>query len=85
VLDGERTFTYTLYTLVIAFVCMSKKEYLRALNDEIQKLNSVIDTKIMHEADYRREARRHKELLRQIRRENRNRRWAQIFEGFSMS
>lgn len=64
---------------------MSKKEYLKALNDEIQKLNAVIDTKIMHDADYRREARRHKELLRQIRRENRSRRWARIFEAFSHS
>jgi hypothetical protein len=64
---------------------MSKKEYLKALNDEIQKLNTVIDTKIMHEADYRREARRHKELLRQIRRENRHRRVGRIFELFSMS
>jgi hypothetical protein len=66
-------------------VSMSKREYLRALNDEIQKLNAIIDTKIMRDDDYRREARRHKELLRQIRRENRSRRWARIFEGFSMS
>lgn len=52
---------------------MSKQQYLKALNKEIQKLNTLIDTKIMHEADYKREAQRHKELLRQIRREQRNR------------
>ena len=64
---------------------MSKKEYLKALNDEIYKLNAVIDTKIMHEANYQREARRHKELLRQIRRENRNRTIFKLFSNFSIS
>lgn len=48
---------------------MSKQQYLRALNKEIQKLNGIIDHKIMHHDDYRRESRRHKELLQQIRRE----------------
>lgn len=46
---------------------MSKQQYLKALNKEIQKLNGVIDNKIMHHGNYKREARRHKELLRQIR------------------
>ncbi|MCD5381755.1 MAG: hypothetical protein LR017_00385 [Candidatus Pacebacteria bacterium] len=48
---------------------MSKKEYIKALNEEIQKLNGLIDYKIIHDDDYRREARRHKKLLAQIRRE----------------
>ena len=52
---------------------MSKQEYLRALNAEIQRLNQVIDYKVMHQDNYRKEARRHKELLRQIRREERRR------------
>lgn len=47
---------------------MSKKQYLKALNTEIQKLNGVIDVKIMHEKNYRREALRHKQLLTQLRR-----------------
>jgi hypothetical protein len=72
-----------LYTLTISFVCMSKREYLKALNDEIQKLNAIIDTKIMHQADYRREARRHKELLRQIRRERSNRTFGRVLSLFS--
>ena len=52
---------------------MSKQQYLKALNTEIQKLNGLIDDKILHGADYKREARRHKELLRQLRREERRR------------
>ena len=48
---------------------MSKKQYLKALNKEIQKLNGIIDCKIVQHADYKREARRHKALLQQIRRE----------------
>lgn len=52
---------------------MSKKTYLRALNDEIQRLNSVIDYKILHDYNYHAEARRHKKLLRQLKKEERAR------------
>ena len=48
---------------------MSKQQYIKALNSEIQKLNGIIDHKILHHYDYKREARRHKELLRAIRKE----------------
>ncbi len=50
---------------------MSKQQYIKALNREIQKLNGIIDHKILHHYDYKREARRHKELLRAIRKEER--------------
>lgn len=62
---------------------MSKQQYIKALNNEINKLNGVIDTKIMHNNDYRREAKRHKELLRQIRREQRARSFFALFQPFS--
>lgn len=48
---------------------MSKKQYIKALNREIQKLNEVIDHKILRDLNYRREARRHKKLLAEIRRQ----------------
>lgn len=67
-LDGERTFTYDILILVNNKRRMSKKQYLKALNAEIQKLNEIIDVKILHECDYKREARRHKRLLAEIRR-----------------
>ncbi len=52
---------------------MSKQEYIKALNVEIQKLNGIIDTKIMHDHDYKREAKRHKQLLTQLRKEEKKR------------
>lgn len=52
---------------------MSKQQYIKALNTEIQKLNGIIDHKILYHYDYKREARRHKELLRAIRKEERRR------------
>jgi predicted exporter len=58
---------------------MSKQQYLRALNKEIQKLNGLIDDKIVHGYDYKREARRHRELLRQLRKEERRRTARAIF------
>lgn len=53
---------------------MNKQQYLKALNQEIQKLNGVIDHKILHHYDYKREARRHKQLLQAIRKEEQRRR-----------
>ena len=52
---------------------MSKKQYLKALNKEIQNLNGIIDCKIVQHTDYKREAQRHRTLLRQIRKEERMR------------
>jgi len=52
---------------------MSKKQYLKALNKEIQNLNGIIDCKIVEHADYKREARRHKVLLQQLRKEEKMR------------
>jgi hypothetical protein len=48
---------------------MDKKGYLRILNEELQKLNGIIDYKIINDHDYQSDARRHKKLLQQIRRE----------------
>ena len=62
---------------------MSKQQYIKALNTEINKLNGVIDTKIMHNSDYKREAARHKMLLRQIRREQRAKSIFAVFQPFS--
>ncbi len=61
---------------------MSQREYLKALNSEIQKLNEIIDRKILHDADYRREARRHKALLTQLRRDESRRRFSRLLRVF---
>jgi hypothetical protein len=57
---------------------MSQREYLKALNAEIQKLNEVIDRRIIAGVDYRREAQRHKVLLRQLRRDESRRRLSRL-------
>jgi hypothetical protein len=64
---------------------MSKKQYLKALNAEIQKLNGIIDAKIIYERSYHREARRHKKLLAELRREEMNRAFGSILSFFRPS
>jgi hypothetical protein len=81
-LDGERTFTYTLFIQVKQKFTMSERAYLKALNKEISKLNYIIDRKILDDADYRREARRHKVLLSQLRRDESRRRLSSLFRSF---
>lgn len=46
---------------------MSREQYLKILEKEIQKLNKRIDIKIIQGEEYSREARDHKLLLRKIR------------------
>jgi len=58
---------------------MSQHEYLRSINTEIQKLNGIIDRKILADSDYRKEARRHKQLLAQLRKEEARRSFFRIF------
>ena len=58
---------------------MSKKQYIKALNKEIQKLNEIIDHKILSEHNYKREALRHKKLLSEIRRQEVRSSFAQLF------
>ena len=46
---------------------MSQKQYLKNVEKEIQRINKIIDLKIMHGEEYAREARDHKLLLKKIR------------------
>lgn len=46
---------------------MSQTQYLKMLEREIQKLNKVIDRKIVRGEDYRKEARDHKLILKRVR------------------
>ena len=61
---------------------MSERAYLKALNREIQKLNEVIDQKILADVDYHKEARRHKRLLRELRRDESRRRFSSLLWSF---
>lgn len=46
---------------------MSQSQYLKMLEREINKLNRVIDYKIIHREDYSREAKDHKTMLKKVR------------------
>ena len=61
---------------------MSKQQYLKALNAEISKLNEVIDYKIIRNADYKREAKRHKNLLAQLRKNEVRRSFSRFWDVF---
>ena len=50
---------------------MSQSQYLKMLEKEIQKINKIIDHKIMRGENYRREARDHRLMLRRMRYLNR--------------
>ncbi len=66
----------------ISIITMSERQYLKELNIEIQKLNEIIDRKIMHHSDYKREARRHKDLLTQLRRDEARRSFSRLVRWF---
>jgi hypothetical protein len=86
--DSERTFTYTKSIkelVVLIIIIMSKKQYLKALNAEIQKLNGIIDDKILYERNYSREAKRHKKLLAELRREEMSRAFGSLISMFRPS
>jgi len=46
---------------------MSQTQYLKMLEKEIQKINKIIDLKILRGEDYSRDARNHKLLLKKVR------------------
>lgn len=64
---------------------MSQQQYIKALNEEIQKLNGIIDHKILHHHNYKRESVRHKELLRQLRRERRGKMSFNLFQSLFLN
>ncbi|MCX6747840.1 MAG: hypothetical protein NTW98_02775 [Candidatus Nomurabacteria bacterium] len=53
---------------------MSQTQYLKLLEREINKINRIIDYKIIHGEDYGREARDHKLMLRKVRYHTRSQR-----------
>ena len=46
---------------------MNHQEYVRIIEKELQRINKIIDYKIIHGEEYTREARGHKLLLRKMR------------------
>lgn len=53
------------------FTFMKHQEYLKIIERELQRINKVIDYKIIHGIEYSQEARDHKLLLKKIRQNTR--------------
>ncbi len=64
---------------------MSQKQYLQTIEKEIQKLNKIIDLKIMRGEEYRKEARDHRLLLKKIRYNNRRNFFRNLFSPLNFS
>ena len=64
---------------------MSKEQYLKIINKELQKVNKKIDVKIIRGEEYFREAREHKMLLRKARQFQGQSFFSKIFGGLFSS
>jgi len=62
---------------------MSQKQYIKTIEKEIQRINRIIDLKILRGEAYFREARDHKLLLKKIRFYNRQNFFSKFFPTFS--
>lgn len=71
-----------MYIQVLGIITMSEREYFKAINTEILRLNAIIDRKIIYEYDYKKEARRHKILLSQLRRNEARRSVSRLVRKF---
>jgi len=58
---------------------MSQREYLKTVEKEIQRINRIIDLKILRGEEYKREARDHKLLLKKVRFYNRQNFFRRLF------
>ena len=64
---------------------MSQKQFLQSIELEIQRINKIIDQKIVRGEDYWKEARDHKLLLRKVRFHARRSFLRRMFPTFSLA
>jgi hypothetical protein len=62
---------------------MSQKQYLKTVEKEIQRINRIIDLKIMQGKEYTKEARDHRLLLKKVRFHNRQSFFRRLFPVFT--
>lgn len=63
---------------------MKHNEYMRIIEKELQRINKIIDYKIIHGEEYHREARDHKLLLRKLRQHQHQSFFQKLFPTFAM-
>jgi len=61
---------------------MSQSQYLKMIEKEIQKINKIIDWKIMKGEDYRKEVQDHKLMVRRMRYHTKRNFWSK-FSAFA--
>lgn len=64
---------------------MSQKQYFQTIEKEIQRINRIIDLKIVRGEEYAKEARDHKLLLKKLRYQNRKSFLKRFFSMFFKS
>ena len=62
---------------------MSQKQYLKTIEKEIQRINRIIDMKILRGEEYMKEARDHKLLLKKVRFYHRQNFFRRLFPSFN--
>ena len=62
---------------------MKQQEYMKIIEKELQRINKIIDYKIIHNEEYSREARDHKLLLRKIRQNQHQSFFQKMFPTFA--
>jgi hypothetical protein len=62
---------------------MRKEQYLKIIEREIQRVNKIIDAKIIKGLDYKSEARIHKQLIHKIRQHKRKGLWGNFLNSLS--
>lgn len=62
---------------------MSREQYLKIIEREIQNINKRIDMKILQGVDYTKEAREHKQLLHKIRQHRRRGFWGNFLNSLN--
>lgn len=63
---------------------MSQGEHTIAISYEIERLNQIIDKKIIRGVNYRAEAKKHRELLRLLKRDRRQFSFGKMFSFISI-
>ena len=93
-LDGERTFTYTVWVCMGSRLIikrsipptggkkyMNRAQYLKIIEKEIHNINKKIDIKILQGEEYRKEAQAHKVLLRKVRQHSHQSFFSKLFRA----
>ncbi len=76
---------YVYFIVVSLLKIMSQKQYFKIIEKEIQRVNRIIDLKILRGEEYTKEAKDHRLLLKKVRYQNRKSLLKRLFSVFFKS